>query len=224
MTGPTPTWLHQALSAARFGPYVASSGGDVERASRLYQWNVEVSAAFYVPLHWLEIALRNALNERLRAAYGREDWWDRAPLVQGGRTKVDQALKNARRNSRREGSRSFAPDDVVAELSFGFWVGLLSRKNDRTFWVPILHQAFNGYNGRRDDLHRDLLSMVLFRNRVMHYEPIHHRDLEKDRHTTYRLLEYIGPELAGQVRRHDRVPAVLAGRNDACAGDHAPGL
>lgn len=222
MNSQPPVWLHQALSPARFTSYIAASAGDAERAQRLYWWNLRASAAFYGPLHCLEVALRNALNECLREAYGRETWWSAAPLSPEGRRKVDRARANARKNlGRRDGARRLVPDDVVAELTFGFWVELLSRRNDRAFWVPCLHRAFTGYSGRRDALHRDFLSMALFRNRVMHYEPIHHRDLAKDHQTVYRLMEYIAPELAREARRLDRVPTVLARRDDVCAGVHA---
>ncbi|MEU8343903.1 hypothetical protein SAMN05443665_103821 [Actinomadura meyerae] len=222
MNGHPPVWLPQALSQARFASYVTAAAGDPERARRLYWWNLQASAAFYGPLHCLEVALRNALHERLREKYGREDWWSAAPLSPEGGRKVARARANARKNSaRRAEIRPLVPDDVVAELTFGFWVELLSRRNDRSFWVPCLHRAFPGYSGRRDGLHRDLLSTVLLRNRVMHYEPIHHRDLAKDHQTVYRLMQYISPELAGEARRLDRVPDVLSRRTDVCAGVHS---
>ncbi|TDD66974.1 hypothetical protein E1298_39805 [Actinomadura rubrisoli] len=221
MSSHPPVWLHQALSQARFTPYRLAASGDMERALRLYWWNVEVSAALYGPLHCLEVALRNALNERLQTAYDRADWWESAPLTPDGRFKVERAQTNARKNLRRGRRRPLVPDDVVAELTFGFWVGLLSRTNDRAFWVPTLHRAFTGYSGRRDILYKEFLSMVLLRNRVMHYEPVHHRDLRTDHLTVYRLMEYIRPELAVEARSLDRVPSVLARRHEVCAGDHA---
>ncbi|WP_245592401.1 hypothetical protein [Actinomadura rifamycini] len=193
--------------------------GDVDAAMRLYWWNVEVSSAFYGPLHCLEIVLRNALHERLRERYDRDAWWTAAPLGAESLRKVDRAKEKARRKLTREGSRTLVPDDVVAELTFGFWVELFSRRNDRNFWVPTLHRAFTGYSGRRNVLHREFLSMVLFRNRIMHYEPIHHRELDEDHLTVYRLMGYIEQDLAKNVQRLDRVPAVLARRGDVCGGD-----
>jgi hypothetical protein len=43
----------------------------------------------------------------------------------------------------------------------------------------------------------------------MHFEPIFYRHLEEDRVTIYRLLGYLCPELAAELRNHDRVPDVL---------------
>jgi hypothetical protein len=211
-----PAWLHRALSPARFEPYLKACGGDTPAALRLYWWNVEVSSAFYGPLHCLEVALRNALHDRLRQGYGRVDWWAVASLDDEGRRRIAQA--NA--ELRRRGVIGCGADDVVAELTFGFWVSLLSRRYDRRFWVPTLHRAFPSYRGRRDDLHRDLDTIRLFRNRVMHYEPIHDRPLPARHATLYRLLGYVDPDFAVEARRLDRVPEVLARRGDVCAGSH----
>lgn len=103
-------------------------------------------------------------------------------------------------------------DSVVAELSFGFWVSLLSRRYDRYFWVPALHKAFPGYHGDRESLRDNLQAMLRLRNRIMHHEPIHHRHLEADHAKIYRLLGYIEPEAATWLRKFDRVPDVLAMR------------
>lgn len=213
-----PAWVHLALSPARFDPYRKACGGDTAAALRLYWWNIEVSGAFYGPLHCLEIALRNALHDRLRRMHGRFDWWAVAPLDADGHRRVDQAKADLRWR----GVVAPCADDVVAELTFGFWVSLLSRRYDRRFWVPVLHTAFPHYRGRRDDLHRDLNTMRLFRNRVMHYEPVHDRPLSQRHATLYRMLDHLGPDFAAEVRRLDRVPQVLASRGDVCAGGRRP--
>ncbi|MFD0903452.1 hypothetical protein [Actinomadura sediminis] len=220
MRSQPPVWLDHALSRPRLAPYIEAAGGDAAGAWKLYCWNIQVSAAFYGPLHCLEVSLRNSLNDRLKEAYGRTDWWTTAPLSPNGNLKVAQARENAQRNIGR--GRPLVPDDVVAELTFGFWVGLLSRHHDRNFWVPTLHRSFPHFRGRRNALHHDFFSMLLFRNRVMHYEPIHHRDLDMDHRTLYRLLEYIGPEFAAEARRMDRVPSILQNRLHACSGDRTP--
>jgi hypothetical protein len=187
-------------------------------ALRLYWWNVELSAAFYGPLHCLEVALRNALHDRLAPAYGRADWWDVAPLGDDGRRAVGRALGKLRRR----GVVAYTADDVVAELTLGFWVSLLRRRADRTLWVPVLHAAFPGYSGRRVRLHQDLETIRLFRNRVMHYEPIHDRPLAVRHAMLYQVLGYLGPDFAARTRVLDRVPEVLAQREQICSGDRPP--
>jgi hypothetical protein len=202
-----PNWIRDALSMPRFAPYLAKSSGDLRAAVQLYWWNVGVSAAFYTPLHCLEMALRNAVHQQLAVSFGRPDWWDVAPLNKSGlRTVADTRSKLATRACMR------TADDMVAELSFGFWVSFVSNTYHRSLWVPCLHKAFPVYRGRRGPLHRDLHSMLLFRNRIMHHEPIHHRHLEEDHRTILRLLGYLSPPMAQQLKPYDQVEAVLRQR------------
>ncbi|MBN3928657.1 hypothetical protein IQ279_03175 [Streptomyces verrucosisporus] len=203
-----PDWMLRAFSEPRLNRYLRATGGDATAATRLYWWNVEASAALYGPLHCLEVTLRNALHDRIGQQYG-EDWWDAFPLNGNGR----RLVARARRKCEDRGLRSVPADSVVAELSFGFWASLLSRGYDRSLWVPVLHRAFPHYSGRRGVLYDSLWSLVLLRNRVMHHEPVHHRDLAADHTKIYRLLGYMSPELVKEIQALDRFPSVLARRN-----------
>lgn len=203
-----PEWFRKAFSAPRLASYQDAAAGDEEWAWRLYRWNVEVSEAFYCPLHCLEVSLRNAQHAALSATFARTDWWVVAPLRKHELGKIAQA----ERNLRGKGVLVHTADGVVAELSFGFWASLLSRSYDRHLWVPVLHRAFPHYSGRRKDLEDNLRAMVLLRNRVMHHEPVHHRHLEADHAKIYRLLGYLEPSVAAWLRGFDRVPEVLGRR------------
>ncbi|WP_406037835.1 hypothetical protein OG799_24030 [Micromonospora sp. NBC_00898] len=213
-----PEWMRQSFSGPRLEEYVRAARGSASLATRLYWWNIEVSQAFYLPLKCLEVAVRNALHDRLLDRYQRADWWQVAPLTPNSLRLVADAAAECGRRGRRQPS----PDDVVARLSFGFWVALVSSFYTRALWVPALHKAFPGYSGRRDDLHRSLNTMRLLRNRIGHHEPIHHRDLAADHATLYRLLGFLRPELATGVRLRDGVPAVLA-RRPGPPGAERPG-
>ncbi|SNS78085.1 hypothetical protein SAMN05216276_101618 [Streptosporangium subroseum] len=203
-----PEWFCRMFSSPRFVPYRNAVDGDDKRAWDLYRWNIEVSEAFYCPLHCLEVSLRNAQHIELSARFGRVDWWVAAPLRKHELAKIAQA----ERSLRDKGAGLPSADDVIAELSFGFWVSLLSRSYDRYLWVPVLHRAFPHYSGRREGLRDNLQAMVLLRNRVMHHEPIHHRRLEADHVKIYRLLGYLEPAVAVWLRDFDRVPEVLKRR------------
>ncbi|WP_432977621.1 hypothetical protein [Dactylosporangium sp. CA-233914] len=202
-----PGWIGDGLSWQRFRPYLAKVNGDLVKAIQWYQWNVEISAAFYGSLHFLEVPLRNAVHRRLSAQFGRDDWWVVAPLDQAGRRIVDDALRKLASRS-----RGSMPDDMVAELSFGFWVSLVSSKYHRDLWVSGLHRAFPSYRGPRRRLHSELQTMLLFRNRVMHHEPIHHRHLEADHATILRVVGYMSTDMAHQLKSFDQVPVVLGRR------------
>ncbi len=221
MNSDVPDWMLRAFSEARMKPYLDAVGGNAEAAVRLYWWNTEVSAALYGPLQCLEVTLRNALHRELSLAYGRADWWAAAPLNQNGRKLVAKAQEKCQRR----GLRPPPADDMVAELSFGFWASLISRGSsyDRRLWVPTLHKAFPHYSGRRDALYDNLWSLVLLRNRIMHYEPIHaRRGLAQDHAKIYRILGYLSPEVAKEAQAMDRFPSVVAHRRHTCGGSRPP--
>ena len=56
------TDLPDVISAPRFATYLQAKQGHVDQALELYAWNMEVSAAFMVPLHLCEVAIRNAIG------------------------------------------------------------------------------------------------------------------------------------------------------------------
>ncbi|MFI6329756.1 hypothetical protein ACIBBG_15835 [Micromonospora chersina] len=197
-------WISGALSEARFAPYLEECGGDIAAAWGLYVWNIRVSGAFYPLLHFVEVTLRNALHRELGTRFGQVDWWAVAPLNEHGQHLVKQAREKL------FGHRSpYNADDLVAKLTFGFWVSLVSQTYDRTLWVPALHRAFPHYRGRRDALYAELRAVLWLRNRVMHHEPIHRRDLKGDHAKIYRLYDHMSSSLAAAVRRVDQVPYML---------------
>ncbi|WP_433512561.1 hypothetical protein ACQP2T_54055 [Nonomuraea sp. CA-143628] len=208
MSPDLPEWAGRMFSAPRIAPYLNASQGNGVSAWSLYRWNVEVSAAFYSPLHCLEICLRNAEHDRLGARYGRPDWWQVAPLDKHDARRIEKAKDDLSR----KGVQRPTADDIVAELPFGFWVSLLNRAYDRPFWVPALHRAFPRYSGTRAALRDNLQAMVLLRNRIMHHEPIHHRHLAADHAKIHRLLDYLEPRVGAWLRGVDSVPDVLARR------------
>jgi hypothetical protein len=64
----TPAELHDlpgVISAPRFATYLQATGNDRARALALYEWNLDLSAAFIVPLQICEIAVRNGVAEAI---------------------------------------------------------------------------------------------------------------------------------------------------------------
>lgn len=94
-------------------------------------WTVRVCGAFYPLLHFAEITLRNALHSELAAQFGREDWWAVAPLTGHGQNLVKKAQEKV---SVRKSAQN--ANKVVAKLTLGFWVSLVSETYDRDLWVP----------------------------------------------------------------------------------------
>ena len=62
------------LTTERLTPYLAASADDLPRAFALYDWNTEVSGAFYEDIGRLEVVFRNTLDAALVSHGCRKGW------------------------------------------------------------------------------------------------------------------------------------------------------
>jgi hypothetical protein len=110
---------------------------------------------------------------------------------------------------------------VVAELSFGFWIGLLANRYHQSLWVPTLQHAFPRFGGRRTQLHGDLERLRKLRNRAAHHEPIFARNLTTDHEVVLDIIGYLEPQARTWTTTHSRVTGVIAERDRTVDG-HRP--
>jgi hypothetical protein len=205
--------LEQRISAERFAPYRAATGDDLARALRCYERNTEVSAAFWAVLSDLEIVVRNAMHERLSlwslGTYGRPDWYADRGRIFTAQTASD--IRAARRHAVACG-RAESAGRIVAELPLGFWRFLLSRRYDRSLWLPCLRDAFPGIlgQGMRRDVHDAMRDLHLLRNRIAHHEPIHNRPLAELHAVALTTAGWICPTTRDWIAARSRVPALLS--------------
>lgn len=193
----TSNHIKSSLSIARIGTYENLIGGmaglsQTEKALKLYMWNAQVSAAFFVPLHICEVVTRNAVSDVLEKVYGpRWPWsvgFERSlPIpVRGYQPKDD--LINARRYETTTGK-------VIPELKFVFWQKLLTGRFDNRLWDSHIFLAFpeaasTGMSASqlRQELYDDLEVVRKLRNRIAHHEPIVNRNLLDDFSRVKRIL------------------------------------
>jgi hypothetical protein len=205
--------LEHRISAERFAPYRAATAGDLELAMRRYERNTELSAAFWAVLSDLEILVRNAMDEKLSAwsvaRYGRPDWYLDRGKVFTAQTAGD--IETARRHAIGYG-RTESAGRIIAELPLGFWRFLLSRRYERSLWLPCLRDAFPGIRGRgmRRDVHDAMRDLHLLRNRIAHHEPIHNRPLGELHAVALTTAGWICPTTRCWIAARSRVPALLA--------------
>lgn len=169
-------FLKITISLKRLDKYLTSVDGDLDLALKLYEENTRLSEAFYTPLQCLEVSLRNTLNDRLCATYG-ADWPinGKPPLEEGSKLSIQEILDSFDKNG-----WPYDTDSLVAELNFGFWVGLLGKPYDATLWRQTLFKGFQATSGKkRSDVHGRFNALRRFRNRVAHHEPIFDRPLEQ---------------------------------------------
>lgn len=67
--------LKMLLTTGRLEPYRrAAPRKSDEGALLLYLWNADLSGALYTDIAFIEVILRNAVDQALRRLYGRDHW------------------------------------------------------------------------------------------------------------------------------------------------------
>ena len=185
----------ETISRDRLSTYLKAAQGDSVVALRIYSWNTAVNSAFYGPLQELEVALRNSIDRVLSKQFGSE-WFDcqKAGLNGHARGQIAIAKSALARNQ-----HNYEKSQIVATLSFGFWVSLLdtgqkdrqSNKNkqysgkpanyEMTLWRPALRNTFPYCKKlKRQHAYRPFFELLTLRNRIAHHEPVFKRDLRDD--------------------------------------------
>lgn len=199
------TALRRTLSDERLRRYVIACDGDLDRALSLYERNLRLAEAFHTPLHCLEITLRNVIDDRMNAKYGRDWLRGSAPLEDDARLAIARADETLAHSSHTEGA-------VVAELALGFWVGLLGPRYDATLWRATLHAGFraSGRGLRRSVVHGRMNALRRFRNRVAHHEPIFDRGPVQIHGEILEAITWMCPLTAAWTADHSRFDLVVA--------------
>lgn len=199
--------LERALSVPRLGRYMRDSNQLLDAALSLYERNQRMTEAFHRPLQALEVCLRNHLNARLVSHYG-SNWVHTMapPFGQSEVERVDKAKKDLRRER-----VPVTQGAIVAELTFGFWVTLLSAQYEHTLWTPQFSRVFRsaGRKMRRQTVHNRMNELRVFRNRVAHYEPIYHMTPSRRHADLIEAIAWMCPDSAAWAWEHSRVPYVL---------------
>ena len=164
----------------------------------------EISAALWVHIIAFETTLRDFISEKLQRIYGVIDWWLVPNLLSRSDLKdIDYAIK--RLNGRQ---LPISNENVVANLSFSFWVELLSKRYHQKIWMKLV-KFFPAYPGRREDFYNKAREIRNLRNVIAHHGPILRRDLFRDHAYLHELTALLDPELANEVKRKSRVLDLL---------------
>lgn len=203
--------LAPSVSSARLLRYQSAIGDDFETAVN-YFWNMALAESLFFSLNLVEIALRNALHNTLTQHFGVPTWYDRQGILESNQHKDVDSVK---RRIVRHGDPA-TPDRVVSELTFGFWVTLLSRNYDARLWqgqrAAPLKRLFLGIprNMRqRQTIHQQYNEIRELRNRVFHCEPIFDDLYLPQRHGEIkRGLYWLNPRMVDVLEWYDRFPGI----------------
>ena len=211
-----PFWhvVERTASKQRFVKYLNASENDGAQALGLYQWNTEISSAFWGQLGHMEIALRNTISNRMmlysRKAYKEDDWISLAQekeiLASGELDRIKEAQLRVTNNK-----KEISLDQIVSELPLGFWATLLGRRY-RNLW-PELAGGFLGLASRDSkELAKFVQQARWLRNRIGHHHRIWNLDLENHHLGILRVSRMINPEFERWLSSVSPVPALLIDR------------
>lgn len=199
--------LVTALSRPRLHVYeTAASSAAGLRAPRsnldlvgAYAHNILVAKDLLPTLHLLEVTLRNSLSAALCKVLKRPDWYDTPGLLgpiqqqQLHQTKSKLGIKR----------KPLSPDYVVAESTFGFWVGLFGSYYERSLWQrhkTLIIETFP-HSPRHSRTRRQLGHLLNplrdLRNNVMHWERVTDEPhLATRQQDATRLIAWMSPAAA----------------------------
>jgi hypothetical protein len=203
--------LQRALSPKRLESYRPKGASDKATVS-MYFWNALLSEALCPMLQQLEVAFRNTLHQSIGGAWGNTQWLMNGIVILDPR-EVER-VRDAKISLQNQ-MKSVTEDDLVGELSFGFWTSLSDSRYDR-HWPKFIKAAFphciNSMRSR-DQISSRANKLRKLRNAVFHHHAIWHwRDLEQHHRDGFALLSWISPELTRITKTHDRFPTVFANR------------
>lgn len=141
-----------------------------------YHWNLLMCQALYPFIHSAEVALRNGIHTATSNKFNDENWFDF--VVKDGKSKA--ILSDLKKELSRK--KDYTSNDIIASLTFGFWVNLLKQKtyrdqfNPERLWPDLIPQVFPRYKRSGEDDRKHIFQrfeeIKLIRNRLFHHEPI----------------------------------------------------
>jgi hypothetical protein len=201
--------LKPTVSNERLGTYLKAGGFNEDRALKLYVWNARIGESFHFPIQCAEVGLRNHINTALCSRFG-PDWWCAGALIGILDHERKKDLDTARQRIANRGTTLCTPQ-IVATLSFGFWVGMLQPRYNIDIWSHELRATFTHLpdDKYRGDLATKAKRVADLRNRIWHHEPIMKMNLADEFREVMILLAWICPIKARWVRENSQVMAWL---------------
>ncbi len=184
--------LRHSLSDPRLASYLRCAGDRMPDAMQLYLADMHKATRLWPLIHAVEVTLRNRTHKALSRLWG-PDWLLRgAPqLMPEEQQRVQKAMQRLPRSRR----RSPTEDNLIANLSLGFWVTMYDTRYDSAphhLWRKGLHQLFPGKSHK--NVRKRLERIRYIRNRIAHHENLLKYDEARIRTTCHDILSWMYPE------------------------------
>lgn len=160
--------------------YLAACGGDTCKAMTLYRYNLKISQEMFTIVSCFEIALRNAIDQKLTENLGKE--WLIGSISEGG-VFTQPILKKTRdiitfAHRRLQQTKSYTHSKLLAEMEFGIWKYMFSPIQYRVTGQNLLSIFPNKPRSSREMqynqtyIFNELDKVNSLRNRIAHHETI----------------------------------------------------
>ena len=200
----------KAVAPVRFERYeLADDEDDLQRVAR-FGWNIALCEAVTPTMNAAEISLRNGIHRSLIDATHYEEW-----LFQEDRFRASEQslLDKAIKNIGERGADATCPNNLVAELPFRFWTGLLKAQYETFIWRRL--SKFRGaklpeiFPDGREKVYGTFNEARIIRNRASHHEPLFdHPGLAQSVAQTREAAAAISRIYTASVLTIDRFPAI----------------
>jgi hypothetical protein len=205
--------IERTLSPARLGRYLPAANGDKQLALRLYLWNARLCEALYLPMQFAEIAARNAIKIPVEKRFG-PDWYLNHKFINILPKRMKDELAQAEKQERKKRGTALNQDHIVASLSFGFWVALMTSAYDKHLWVNGVKTSFPSA-APKDDRHAIYLmldAMRKFRNDAAHHVAIFDRHPQREFQNALKITKLICDDTHWLSSETARVGQVISDR------------
>jgi hypothetical protein len=207
--------LNSVFSTKRLSTYLVETNSSDQVLTK-YNSNIMLSEAMIPTLHYLEICLRNRINQVLRRHYSSS--WLMAPsnpqlISEKDVKKINEIISKIERGNKIE----VAHDDVVAQMTFGFWSSFFHRKYDPLIWhrkdtFKIVFPNLSRIHRKRSYVEDRIIKIKMLRNRIAHHEPVWNlkTSILDINSMCYELIEAISYDAINMLKMIDRFPKVYA--------------
>ena len=202
----------------RMNSYLQTSLGNYEEAVELYRWNSEFASALWEAIASVEVALRNLLDQKMtqhQHVLHRDTHWIFDAQCELGRQRIagealSQPFKEKADAMRRvnKNRKPLTPDQIISELSFGFWHQLISKR--QLFLWPELASGFSNAPSRDQGYISNLTKEVRdLRNRIGHHHPLSNQSIKFGQQYIMQLANSIDQELVNWIKTGSRINQLI---------------
>ena len=191
------------ISKSRLGSY---------SSLKEYKENILFSKSFYIPLSILEVSLKNSLDHYLVDTIGKDWLFEKSFIKPQLQIKIDNAIKILNQNNKLYSkNKQINHNNLVSELSFGFWMMLLKKPYQQYLRYNDLKQIFpNLPSSKNKSVNRHFVftklnNIRLFRNKVFHHDKIiSKREYQNMMDEIYDVLSFFDDEIVEIVKELNR--------------------